>query len=66
MLRMYTSLCVSFDYSISTLILLMQFIDLSVFELNFQGYSDWTNAFTLDEWVEFNYKQDLKFFYCYG
>lgn len=39
---------------------------MSVFELNVRGYSDWTNAFTLDEWKWFGYTQDLMFYYCAG
>ncbi|KAJ5613842.1 3-phytase B [Penicillium herquei] len=39
---------------------------MSVFELNVRGYSDWINAFTLDEWKWFGYTQDLDFYYCAG
>jgi acid phosphatase len=39
---------------------------MSAFELNVRGYSDWTNAFTLDEWKWFGYTQDLIFYYCAG
>lgn len=38
----------------------------SIYELNYQGYSEWTNVFTLDEWVEFGYNEDLGFYYCVG
>lgn len=39
---------------------------MSVFELNVNGYSEWINAFTLDEWLAFGYTQDLQFYYCAG
>ncbi|KAJ5677943.1 3-phytase B [Penicillium maclennaniae] len=41
-----------------------QLIFMSVFELNVRGYSDWTNALTLDEWKWFGYTQNLNFYYC--
>ncbi|KAJ6787269.1 hypothetical protein PWT90_05862 [Aphanocladium album] len=43
-----------------------QLMYLSVYELTSQGYSDWTNVFTLDEWVNFGYTEDLSFYYCVG
>ncbi|KAJ5875651.1 3-phytase B [Penicillium subrubescens] len=39
---------------------------MSVFELNVRGYSDWTDAFTMDEWKWFGYTQDLLFYHCAG
>lgn len=42
------------------------FAVMSVFELNVRGYSDWTDAFTMDEWKWFGYTQDLTFYYCAG
>jgi acid phosphatase len=39
---------------------------MSVFELNVRGYSDWTDAFTMDEWKWFGYTQDLIFYHCAG
>ncbi|KAJ5122353.1 3-phytase B [Penicillium atrosanguineum] len=45
---------------------IFQLMFMSVFELNVRGYSDWTNAFTLDEWKWFGYTQDLQFYYCAG
>ena len=36
------------------------------YELNARPYSDWINAFTLDEWVTFGYNEDLYYYYCAG
>lgn len=36
------------------------------FELQARPYSEWINAFTLDEWVAFGYLADLAYYYCAG
>ncbi|KAL1961812.1 hypothetical protein VTN77DRAFT_1024 [Rasamsonia byssochlamydoides] len=41
-------------------------MQMAAFELNARPFSDWINAFTLDEWVSFGYTQDLQYYYCSG
>ncbi|CAK7266431.1 acid phosphatase pho5 [Sporothrix epigloea] len=41
-------------------------MQMTAYELNVRGYSDWVNVFTLDEWVAFGYTQDLSYYYCNG
>lgn len=40
--------------------------EMSAFELNVRGFSDWIDVFTMDEWLSFGYVQDLYFYYCAG
>lgn len=63
-------LCVSFTSpsgSVYTYVgsILMKAV-MSAYELNVRGFSEWTNVFTLDEWLSFGYTQDLQFYYCAG
>lgn len=39
---------------------------MAAFELNARPFSDWIDAFTLDEWASFGYTQDLSYYYCSG
>ncbi|OAA66491.1 3-phytase B [Niveomyces insectorum RCEF 264] len=41
-------------------------MQMTAYELNVRGYSDWVHAFSLDEWVAFGYTQDLQYYYCNG
>ena len=41
-------------------------MQMTAYELNVRGYSDWVDVFSLDEWVAFSYTQDLSFYYCAG
>jgi len=36
---------------------------MAAFELNARPFSDWIDAFTLDEWVSFGYTQDLSYYF---
>ncbi|EAW10283.1 histidine phosphatase family protein [Aspergillus clavatus NRRL 1] len=36
------------------------------YEPSVRGYSNWTGAFTMDEWVSLGYIWDLHFYYCAG
>jgi acid phosphatase len=39
---------------------------MAAYELNVRPFSDWINAFTLDEWVAYGYTQDLQYYNCDG
>lgn len=41
-------------------------LEMAAFELNVRPYSEWINAFSLDEWVSYGYTQDLQYYYCAG
>ncbi|CAK7203113.1 acid phosphatase pho5 [Sporothrix eucalyptigena] len=41
-------------------------MQMTAYELNVRGYSDWVDVFSLDEWLAFGYTQDLSYYYCSG